>query len=181
MKHRTLGAILLAVTFAATARAQTSPLAERYTVPAAVSPEARAGLEALYARLSRRPTPGRPSSTAELDRRNAQTEAVLRPVVKATADRLGVQTSDDQLGGVPVVRLRPRGWAPNGRTLVYLHGGAYVYFSAASTLTVPALVASATGDEVISVDYTLASHGTPCRPTRSVGARARRLRRARPL
>jgi len=57
------------------------------------------------------------------------------------------------------VRIRPAGYKPNGRTLIYLHGGGFTRFSAHSRLGPPALVAAATGDEVISVDYTDAPRG----------------------
>lgn len=61
-----------------------------------------------------------------------------------------------ELGGVPVLDIRPRGWKNNDKTVVYTHGGAYTFFSAESTLLCAALLADATGLRVLSVDYTLA-------------------------
>ena len=57
------------------------------------------------------------------------------------------------------MRLRPAGYKNTGRILIYLHGGGYTRFSAHSRLGPPALVAAATGIEVISVDYTVAPRG----------------------
>jgi epsilon-lactone hydrolase len=63
-----------------------------------------------------------------------------------------------ELGGVPVLDVRPKGWKDDGRAIVYTHGGAHVMYSAASTLGRAVIAAHATTIRVISVDYTLAPH-----------------------
>jgi acetyl esterase/lipase len=68
--------------------------------------------------------------------------------------KLQVTVASKNLGGVPVLEITPKDWVDNGKVLVYTHGGAYTMFSARSTLTSAALVASRTGLRVISVDYT---------------------------
>ncbi len=60
------------------------------------------------------------------------------------------------LGGVPVLEIKPRNWKDNGKVLVYTHGGAYTMGSAKSTLGSSAVMAEATRLRVISVDYTVA-------------------------
>jgi epsilon-lactone hydrolase len=65
---------------------------------------------------------------------------------------------EGELGGVPVLDVRPKGWKDNGRALVYTHGGAHVMYSAESTLGRAVIAAHTTGLRVISVDYTLAPH-----------------------
>ena len=61
-----------------------------------------------------------------------------------------------KLGGVPILDIRPQGWADNNNLLIYTHGGAYTLFSAHSTLNSAVPVAHDTGLRVISIDYTLA-------------------------
>lgn len=131
----------------------------RFQVPATVSPEAATGLAATYGLSARLPAPSKPLSIEDWDRQRDALEQRLMPSSKALADRLGVIVTDDAIGGVPVLRLRPANYKPNGRLLIFLHGGAYTRFSAHSRLGPPALVAAATGDEVISVDYTVAPRG----------------------
>lgn len=131
----------------------------RFQVPATVSPEAAKDLAAVYGASAIAPAPSRPASPDDWDRQRDALEKRLTPPSKALADKLGVTLTDDQLGGVPVVRVRPAGYKASGRLLIYLHGGAYTRFSAHSRLSPPALVAAATGDEVISVDYTVAPRG----------------------
>lgn len=131
----------------------------RFQVPATVSPEAAASLTALYAVMSRQPPETKPESIADWDRLREALDKRMTPASNAIVARLGASVQDEQLGGVPVVRIRPAGYKPNGRTLIYLHGGGYTRFSAHSRLGLPALVAAATGDEVISVDYTVAPRG----------------------
>ncbi len=131
----------------------------RFQVPATVSPEAAKDLTAAYGVAAGLPVPSRPASPEDWNRQKDALEKRITAPSKALADKLGVTLTDDQIGGVPVVRLRSAGYRPNGRLLIFLHGGAYTRFSAHSRLSPPALVAAATGDEVISVDYTVAPRG----------------------
>ena len=65
---------------------------------------------------------------------------------------------EGELGGVPVLDVRPKGWKDDGRAIVYTHGGAHVMYSAASMLGRAVVAAHSTGLRVISIDYTLAPH-----------------------
>ena len=133
----------------------------RYEVPTTVSPQAKVALEQTYVflrQIAQMPQSA-PLTQADWDQRNAGANAVIGPMVKANADALGVTVEEDVIGGVPVLRIRPPGYTPRDRSLIYAHGGGYVLFSARTSLTVPALMAVTSGDEVISVDYTLAPRG----------------------
>jgi monoterpene epsilon-lactone hydrolase len=151
------------MTTPASAGMQTASLEKsmRYEVPATVSPQAKQALEQTYVFLKQIAQVPQiaPVTQDDWDRRNAMANAVIGPRVKATTDALNITVQEEMLGGVPVLRIRPPGYTPRNRTLVYTHGGGYVLFSARTSLTVPALVATASGDEVISVDYTLAPRG----------------------
>ncbi len=68
----------------------------------------------------------------------------------------GVEVSGAEVGGVPVLDVRPEGWVDDGRTVLYAHGGGYVAFTARSTIGNAALVARASGFRVLSIDYTVA-------------------------
>ncbi len=129
---------------------------ERFTVPSTVSPEAAAGLGKLYAMRTHAPTRLRPKTQEDWDQANVQLAKLATPMSAAAADALHVTRMEDNLGGVPVVRVRPANYKPGGAVLLYMHGGAYTFLSAANTLIIPALVSTATGDEVVSIDYTLA-------------------------
>lgn len=61
---------------------------------------------------------------------------------------------DTVFNGVPVLDIRPANWSDNHKVLIYLHGGAYVFFSARTMLMGAIPVADITGLRVISVDYT---------------------------
>ena len=60
------------------------------------------------------------------------------------------------VGSVPVIDIRPLGWQENGKLVIFLHGGAYVMFSARTSLVGSVPLADVTGLRVISVDYSLA-------------------------
>lgn len=84
---------------------------------------------------------------------------------QAEADRLaagfgdpgpGLKVVEGEIGGVPVLDVRPEDRTEDGRTLLYAHGGGYVAFTARSTIGNPGRVARASGLRVVSIDYTLA-------------------------
>ena len=131
----------------------------RYEVPSTVSPEAAKALAAIYAAASRRPPANKPTSLEAWDNQKDALDRIMIPASNALVAKLGASVKDDRIGDVPVVRILPAGYKPNGRTLIFLHGGGYTRFSAHSRLGPAALVATATGDTVISVDYTLAPRG----------------------
>lgn len=131
----------------------------RFQVPGTVSPEAASYLTAIYAASSRRPPASRPTSLKDFDDQREALDRLMTPASDAVVAKLGASIKDERIGGIAVVRIRPAGYRPSGRTLIYLHGGGYTRFSAHSRLGLPALVAAATGYEVISVDYVVAPRG----------------------
>lgn len=135
------------------------PVVDRYAVPSTVSPEAAKALGQFYGMNASQPPMSRPADLADWDRKYALMNALATPYSRAVASALDVTVVADRIGDVPVLRLRPPNYRP-GRVLVFLHGGAYTFFSAEATLMLPARVAAATGTEVISVDYTVAPRGT---------------------
>lgn len=78
---------------------------------------------------------------------------------KPLIDRLKFSHAARTVGGVPVIEITPAHWKKGDGILVYLHGGAYVFGTAASDLGAAALAADATQLRVISVDYTVAPQG----------------------
>ena len=84
----------------------------------------------------------------------ADGKAKSEPLVK----RFEPIVEQGELGGVPVLEVRPKDRKDNGKAIVYTHGDAYVMYSAASMLGRSAVAAQETGLRVISIDYTLAPH-----------------------
>ena len=139
------------------ASGQAPPTAiDRYSVPSTISPEASAQLSKLYSLLARAPKRERPQTLEDWDKANAQLDRIARPTSTAAADALHVTRTEEKLAGVPVIRVRPANYKPGGAPILYLHGGAFTFFSAGNSLALPALMSTATGQEVISIDYTLA-------------------------
>jgi acetyl esterase/lipase len=75
-----------------------------------------------------------------------------------TANSGGCSKTAGALGGVAVLDIEPAVLARKDVVLVYVHGGAYVFGSAASALPAAVLIAQTTGYRTISIDYTLAPH-----------------------
>jgi epsilon-lactone hydrolase len=78
----------------------------------------------------------------------AQSETIVKQYAPTVAER--------DLGGIPVLDVRPKGWTENRKIVVYVHGGAHTLYSAKSTLGRAAIFAEDTGHRLISVDYKLA-------------------------
>lgn len=157
-------ALLLSAAFALPAAAadpapKTTVTVERFEVPSTVSPEAKARLELVYRFLRAAPPQTKPDSIEEWDRRQAASDTFGISLSQPIIDALKVTLADDRLGEVPVVRFRPAGWKPTGQTLIFVHGGGYVTGSARGNAGDAAQMAALTGNEVISINYTLAPRG----------------------
>jgi monoterpene epsilon-lactone hydrolase len=63
-----------------------------------------------------------------------------------------MQVADATYGGVPCLEVTPVGGATRG-TVVYVHGGGYIWMRAATHLEVAAAFVRATGCRCVSVDY----------------------------
>ena len=142
------------------AAAQTAVAVDRYGIADTVSPEARAALTSLYARLSKRPTLPRPETLAEWDRRATFAEKLYGGGFQKTVDDLKLTVTDEKMAGVSVLRIRPANLKSGRRVLIYAHGGAYTLFSPRTAFSAAAATSAATGFEVISIAYTLAPRAT---------------------
>lgn len=73
------------------------------------------------------------------------------------AERLyPAEVTEQEIGGVPVLRVVPAGGVSNGATLMCLHGGAFMWGRGAGALVEALPIAAVTGSEVIAVHYRLA-------------------------
>ena len=61
-----------------------------------------------------------------------------------------------EVGGIRAIDVKPRGYKESDKVVVYIHGGAYVFFTADVTLLSSVPLADASGLRIISIDYTLA-------------------------
>lgn len=124
--------------------------------PTTISPEAQQVLSGIIeARPYTRVVPP-PEDLDSWRAVHSAMEEAAREGAEAAVERNGVTATEEELGGVPVLDIRPEGWTDNGKVLVYTHGGAYTFFSARSTLPSSAQMSRATGLRTISVDYTTA-------------------------
>lgn len=133
------------------------------TIPETVSEQARAFIETL-------PAPGdipafpAANDLSAWDKLFADNEAFYQAPNQAVVEHYQPVIEKLTLGGVPVLNVLPRhqqesekGTPQNrDKVIVYLHGGGYTLFSAASTLMSAVPVAHECGCRVVSVDYTRA-------------------------
>ena len=126
-------------------------------IPETISPQAQDFLRALPD-PSLRPRFPDPSDVAGWTKLQAWAEADGRAKSEPLVKRCEPSVDALELGGVPALDVRPKGWRDNGKVIVYTHGGAHVMYSAASSLGRAAIAALETGLRVVSVDYTLAPH-----------------------
>ncbi len=150
-------AIIVMLIATCVARAQVPSIEDRdIFVPSTISPEAQQVLRGI---ISAKPYARAAPQADDLEawrQMYAATEGATEEFNQNAIERAGVTVTDAQLGGVPVLDIRPDDWEDNGKVLVYTHGGAYVLFSARSTLAISGPMSRATGLRVISVNYTTA-------------------------
>lgn len=77
------------------------------------------------------------------------------PKIEQLKAKMGVESQLEHLGGVPVYRLKPKSIASKhqGKVLLHLHGGGYVFNPGETGTEEGILMASFGHIEVISVDY----------------------------
>lgn len=61
-----------------------------------------------------------------------------------------------EVGGIRAIDVKPKNYKESDNVVVYIHGGAYVFFTADVTLLTSVPLADVSGLRVISIDYTLA-------------------------
>ena len=124
-----------------------------YYVPTTISPEAQAVLRSFPYKATEKALP----LPDDLDGWQKYWEANEKGWTGYNDTLISVfqpQLKDTFLGGVSVIEILPKGWKDNGKVLVYLHGGAYTFFSARTMLMGSIPIASVTGIKVVSVNYT---------------------------
>jgi len=100
----------------------------------------------------------------------AVVRAGLSQMVAAAPVASDIQFESVHLGGVPALASRTPGAAPE-RTLIYLHGGAYVFGSPQDYRSLSAELGRAFGSRAISLDYRLApEHPFPAAVNDAVAA-----------
>lgn len=121
-------------------------------VPDTLSPEAQAHLRALLQQPLNRtfPLPDDPKGWQSLYR---EWEDLFRPIAQAHVEDARIDVQTRTRGGTPCLLLTPPTLRDPDTLFLYIHGGGYALFSAPSTLTCCAPVASVSGCRVLSVDY----------------------------
>ena len=106
--------------------------------------------------LSELPDTPDPADIAAWERQNEIYEAGIAEKNERAKASYPVNTRMIKLGGVPVMEVSPPTCVSNRKILIHLHGGAYTFYSAQSTLCACGPVASEAGLKVFSIDYTRA-------------------------
>lgn len=123
-------------------------------LPDTISPQAKALIEFLKGaglKLLKAPAPNDLAGWQVLH--DSQERALEEPN-RVVLEQTGGTVTAGEIGGVPILDVRPKGWTDDARVVVYIHGGAFTLFSARSMAGMAALVAQTSGMRVISVDYT---------------------------
>ena len=68
-------------------------------------------------------------------------------------ERYGPTLIKTEVGGVPVLDIRPKNWVDNHKVIVHAHGGGFVSGTSRSALICSLPIATESGLRVVSVDY----------------------------
>lgn len=147
---RTVGHAFLSLVFTA----GTAMAADSVPLPDTISPQAKAVIEFLETAGLKQLSGPAPDDVAGWKALHDAQEKALEEPNRLVLEHLGATLTDDSIGGVPVLDIKPKGWTDDGRVIVYIHGGAFTLFSVHSMAGLGALVADAAGMRVISIDYT---------------------------
>src|SRR5690349_11241094 len=109
-----------------------------------MSREQRTKIDAML----RQPRPAGPQSVQEI-------RAGFRAMMAGMIVPAGIGTTDAALGGRPALRVEPAD-GPRAGTILYFHGGAYVFGSPETALSLTGNLVARTGFRALSLDYRLA-------------------------
>lgn len=133
------------------------PKADALWIADSVSPEATTAMTALLALVGQvQPSTDYPKTPAEWAAGREQVEQFTLAFTQPLVDTLSPDVSEIELGGVPALKVVPKGGCTKAGVLIYVHGGGFTNLSARSTLSGAALMAAKTGRVVYSLDYTRA-------------------------
>jgi len=124
-------------------------------IPDSISPDAQEYLSILNEEAQTDPFPA-PDDLEAWRMMHALNEAYFTELDEDIVEQYHPDLEEKLLDDVPVIDVRPRAWQENGKVLVYVHGGGYVFFSARTSLVGCVPLADVTGLRVISVDYSVA-------------------------
>ncbi len=132
---------------------------ERQYVPDTISPQARAGLLQMLSEPPNSVFLEQPTTPAEWAKVQKAGNEFLLKVTQPVLDSLQPTLTDVRLGGIPAIKVVPKGGTRARSILIYVHGGGFTMFSARSSVVAAALMAAKVGRVVYSIDYTIAPEG----------------------
>ncbi len=128
-----------------------------FRVPETISEEAQATLRTFSVESrDALALPDDPNNLTAFENVFELTEQSFVEQNEAVVEQFNPTLTPLDIGGVPVIDVKPQEWQDNGKVIVYLHGGAYTLGSAESTLINSVPIAEDTATRVIAVDYTRA-------------------------
>ena len=128
-----------------------------FHVPETISQQAQDILKSFSSeRLNKQILPSSPHDQEGWKLSRQRKEEKFLKISKEVVDQYQPSLKQTELGGVPVIDIKPKGWTDNGKVLIYTHGGAYTLLSAESSYMSSVPTADITGLRVISIDYTVA-------------------------
>ncbi len=155
------GALALALVLAASA-CLAAPLPSLPAPPSTISAMAQAEMDKFRRNLGEPPSEAAQPGPDDIEAWRPLQENFVKwvePFSRPILNKFKFSQAERVVGGVPVVEVTPANWKKNGKVLVYVHGGGYVFGSAASNLLSAVLAADATGMKVVAVDHTIAPRG----------------------
>jgi epsilon-lactone hydrolase len=124
-----------------------------YYIPTTISPEARSALRSFPYKAVEKDLPG-PDDIEGWQKYWDANEKRWTGFNDSMVLKFEPTLIDTVLGGVSAIEVLPRKWKNNGKVLIYLHGGAYTFFSSRTMLIGAVPIADITGIKVVSVNYT---------------------------
>lgn len=129
-----------------------------FHLPSTVSKEAQEVIKAwsLEGRNSGAHLPAGNAPVSEWAKKQKEFQEMAAQSMPALLKKYKPQVDTIFMGGIRAIDVRPAGYTPTDKVIVYIHGGAYTFFTADVTLLSSVPLADASGLRIISIDYTLA-------------------------
>ena len=125
-----------------------------FTLPSMISDKARRYFEENFSRSMRdaMQVPA-PDDIEGWEQRNDLECKEQEAYIQELIERYGPTLIETEVGGVPVLDIRPKNWVDDHKVIVHIHGGGFVGGTTRSALICSLPIAAESGLRVVSVDY----------------------------
>ncbi|MEN8126076.1 MAG: alpha/beta hydrolase [Bacteroidota bacterium] len=133
---------------------------EKVHIPVTISDEAKEVLDewTIQSRNDEAHMPKGDAPAEEWAEKQDEFQETAKDPLPELLDKFKPKVDTVFFGGIRAIDVKPKDYQKSDKIVIYIHGGAYTFFTADVTLLSSVPLADLSGLRIVSIDYTLAPH-----------------------